>query len=77
MVAHALDKQLTIDQALTNDRRFGKKALNEKTVKNTWKGCLANEDELLTDWHKLKEVLVGIFSWCPPGRNWCGSSHAG
>ena len=74
---HALNKQLTIDRALTNNRRFSKKALNEKTVKNTWKGCLANEDKLLTDWHKLKEVLVGIFSLHPPGCDRRGPSHTG
>ena len=31
-----------------------------------WSGCLNNE-ELPTDWYKLKEVLVGIFSSLPQG----------
>ena len=32
---NAINKRLTIDQHLTNDIRFGKRALNEKLVKNT------------------------------------------
>ena len=61
---HAVNKRLTIDRALTN-----KRALPEKLVKSTWSGCLDNEEELPTDWYRLKEVLVGFFSLCPPRRN--------
>ena len=65
---HAINKRLTIDRTLTNNNKFGKKALNVKTVKGTWKGCLKDEEDLPTDWFKLKGVLVGIASTCPPGH---------
>ena len=66
---HAVNKRLTTDRALTDGKRFGKKALNEKLVKNTWKGCLKNEEDLPSDWYRLKGVLVGISSLRPAGRN--------
>ena len=74
---HALNKRLTIDRALTNDIKFGKRALSEKTVIKTWHGCLDNENELPPDWHKLKGVLVGIFSSRPPGRDRQGLAETG
>ena len=73
----ALNKRLTIDRTLTNDAKFGKRALNEKLVKRTWSGCLNNEDELPPNWHKKKEVLVGILSSRPPGRVRRGPATAG
>lgn len=66
---YALNKRLTIDRTLTNSLRFGKNSIDEKLVKRTWKGCLKDEDNLPTNWYKLKGVLVGISSARPPGRN--------
>ena len=66
---HALNKRLTIDCALTNDRRFGKHSINKRLVKRTWEGCLKNEESLPPNWYQLKGVLVGISSTRPPGRN--------
>ena len=62
---NAINKRLTIDRLLTNDKRFGKRALNKKLVKSTWRGCVKNEENLPTNWHWKKEVLVGI-SWMSP-----------
>jgi len=66
---NAINKRLTIDRALTNNIRFGKNAIKPEVVTNTWIGCLKNEDDLPTDWYKLKGVLVGIASTRPRGRN--------
>lgn len=66
---HALNKHLTVDCALTDSIKFSKRALNEKLVKKMWSSCLNNEEELPSDWFRLKEVLVGIFFPCPPGYN--------
>jgi len=63
----AINKRLTIDRALTNKDKFGKRAINEKLVKATWRSCLDNEEGLPTEWHKLKGVLVGIFVGRPEG----------
>ena len=65
---HAMNKRLTIDRALTDTTKFGKRALNSKTVKNTWKNCLKDEEELPAEWYRLKGVLVGISSTRPPRR---------
>ena len=65
---HAINKRLTIDRALTNSKKFGKQAMNEKLVKKTWRGCLENKHELPDNWHNLRGVLVGISSR-PRGRN--------
>jgi len=66
--SHAINKRLTIDRTLTNIERFGKKAINERLVKNTWKNCLKNEELLHTNWTNLRGVLVGIAVTSPPGR---------
>ena len=73
----ALNKRLTIDRALTNGAKFGKRALSEKLVIKTWRGCLGNEDKLPPDWHRQTEVLVGILSSRPPGRVRRGLAAAG
>ena len=65
---NAINKRLTIDRLLTNNKRFGKRALNEKLVKNTWRGCVKNEEQLPSNWHRKKEVLVGISWTSPPGH---------
>ena len=67
--SHAINKRLTIDRALTNDKRFGRRALQGKLVKATWKRCLKNEEELPDNWVHLKGVLVSISATRPRGRN--------
>ena len=66
---YAINKRLMIDRMLTNRTRFKKKALNEKLVKGTWKGCLNNEEDLPANWPTTKGVLVGISQARPPGRS--------
>lgn len=70
---HAPNLRLTTDRTLTNSTKFGKRALSEKLVKNTWSD---NEDELLPDWYKPKEVLVGIFPRVPMKMK-TSPTHAG
>ena len=65
---HAINKRLTIDRALTDAKRFGKRSLDSKLVKATWRGCLENETDLPDDWYNLRGVLVGILQPRPPGR---------
>jgi len=48
---NVINKRLTIDQHLTNDKRFGKRAIKSKLVKDTWSNCLNNEEGLPNDWH--------------------------
>ena len=63
----AINKRLTNDRYLTDNKRFGKRALKEKLVQRTWTGCLEDEEGLPNNWYNRKEVLVGI-SWAsPPG----------
>ena len=50
--------RMTMDRAMTN-RSFGRKALPNSIVKNTWKGTLENEKALPDKWVWEKEVLVG------------------
>ena len=66
---HALNKRLTIDRALTNDWRFGKRALDKQLIKYTWKGCIENEEDLPNNWVHAMGVLVSISTTCPSGRN--------
>ena len=64
----AINKRLTIDRALTNSTRFGKRALDKKLVKSTWRNCLNREEELPENWTSIMGVLVGISTSRPPGR---------
>jgi len=64
---NAINKRLTTDRHLTNVTRFGKRALNEKLIKRTWKGCLKDEEFLPDNWHRNRGVLVGISKAPPPG----------
>ena len=65
----AINKRLTIDRVLTNNSRFGKRALEKKLVRSTWKRCLNREEELPEDWTSVKGVLVGISLPSPRGRS--------
>jgi ribonuclease HI len=63
--SNTINKRLTIDRFLTDSKRFGKRALNEKLVKATWTYCLKDEDTLPSNWPYIKGVLVGIALRCP------------
>jgi ribonuclease HI len=52
-----MNKRIELDIALTNKRRYKKKALDMTIVKETWRGLIADESEY--DWIKLGGVLVG------------------
>lgn len=58
-----------VDHALTDNARFGKRVLDEKLVKETWKRCSKDEDELPDDWQSAKGVLVGISTPHPQGSD--------
>ncbi|KAJ7652557.1 hypothetical protein B0H17DRAFT_902639, partial [Mycena rosella] len=54
------DNRLVIDCILTNDRKWGRKAINKPLVLKTWRKVLENEDSLPKDWTREVGVLVGI-----------------
>ncbi|PBK66693.1 hypothetical protein ARMSODRAFT_989329 [Armillaria solidipes] len=49
-----------LDCAMANAKRYGKKALEEDTVLQTWHNTLQNEDSLPDNWVREPGVLVGI-----------------
>jgi hypothetical protein len=55
-----MNHRLSIDQMLSSESRFDKKALPIKLVLDTWKGTLADEQTLPNNWIQLSGVLVGI-----------------
>ena len=65
---HVINKRLTVDRALTDITRFGRKVISSQLVKATWKGCPKNEEDLPDNWYLLRGVLVGISRVYPPGR---------
>lgn len=57
----AINDRLAMDCKMTNKKKYGKKAIKEKLVQDTWRGVLKNENYLPHDWTKGRvEVLVGI-----------------
>jgi hypothetical protein len=64
-----INARLNLDCTLTNQHRYGRKALLSKTVQCTWQGTLYHELNLLNDWHNISGVSVGIGAERPPGRN--------
>ena len=66
--SNAINKQLTIDRALTDNVRFGRKALPGKLIRSTWRKCLRNEESLPANWPKYRGVLVGISPPCSLGH---------
>jgi exonuclease III len=64
-----MNYRISMDQALTSEMRFEKKALSRTLVAETWKGTLDNEQSLPADWIRQSGVLVGIRPRRPPGRN--------
>ncbi|KAJ7673161.1 hypothetical protein DFH06DRAFT_1359054 [Mycena polygramma] len=55
-----INNRLGLDCALTNEQKWGKKALNKSIVLETWHGVLKNEGNLPKDWTWETGVLVGI-----------------
>ena len=61
-----INARLTLDRATTN-YKYGKKALKQKTVLETWKNTLKNEKDMPQNWLKTPGVLVGIDPIVHPG----------
>ncbi|KAJ6499692.1 hypothetical protein C8R47DRAFT_1258963, partial [Mycena vitilis] len=55
-----MNNRLGLDCALTNEQKWGKKALNKTIVLETWQKVLKNEENLPKDWTWETGVLVGI-----------------
>ena len=49
----------TLDRATTSNK-YGKKAIKQKVVLDTWKNVLKNEKDLPQNWLKTPGVLVGM-----------------
>jgi len=62
----AINKRLTLDQAMTN-KKYETKAISAKTVLYTWSGTLQNESSLPENWINCSGVLVGIRPSEQPG----------
>ena len=62
----AINKRLTLDQAMTN-KRYETKAISFQTVLCTWSGTLQDELSLPDNWINYSGVLVGIR---PPEQPW-------
>jgi len=62
----AINKRLTLDQAMTN-KRYETKAISFQTVLCTWSGTLQDELSLPDNWINYSGVLVGIK---PPEQPW-------
>jgi hypothetical protein len=67
--SNTINKRLTIDRALTDNVRFGRKALPSKLIRSTWRKCLKNEESLPANWPKYRGVLVGISPPCLLGHD--------
>ncbi|KZV97619.1 hypothetical protein EXIGLDRAFT_607837 [Exidia glandulosa HHB12029] len=55
-----INGRIAIDRRLTNKTRHKRGALGTKTVLNTWRDMLDNEEGLQEDWLRHPGVLVGI-----------------
>ncbi|KAF9459933.1 hypothetical protein BDZ94DRAFT_1267234 [Collybia nuda] len=57
-----INTHLKLDKLQTNHSKFGKKAIKETLVLDTWEGILKDEENLPKDWIWQSSVLVGIES---------------
>src|ERR1700722_2156881 len=64
-----INKRLVERYLATNKRRYGKKAVGEYTIVQTWSGTLHDQKNLPENWVQQAGVLVGMRPLCPPGRN--------
>ncbi|KAJ7704840.1 hypothetical protein B0H17DRAFT_1156904 [Mycena rosella] len=55
-----MNNRLELDRAMTNDYKYGKKAIKKMLVLKMWSKVLKDEDKLPEDWTWETEVLVGI-----------------
>jgi ribonuclease HI len=55
-----VNNRLAIDCAMTNTKKYGRKALISLLVRKTWKKTLQNERALAKDWPSTVGVLVGV-----------------
>uniref|UniRef100_A0A0W0FRJ7 Uncharacterized protein n=1 Tax=Moniliophthora roreri TaxID=221103 RepID=A0A0W0FRJ7_MONRR len=58
---HSINERLNLDRRLT-DPKYERKALNQSTVKETWKGIIEKEGALPENWVTNTGVLVDIVS---------------
>ncbi|KAF9457662.1 hypothetical protein BDZ94DRAFT_1313963 [Collybia nuda] len=66
---HAINQRLKFDCLMTDNLRYGRKALRSSLVKKTWEGTLQNEEDLPDNWYIKSGVLVGRVMRRPQGRN--------
>jgi len=64
-----LNTRLKLDCLMTNNVRYGRKALNPEMVERTWNNVLCDERGLPDNWVSGSGVLVGMRMERPPGRN--------
>jgi ribonuclease HI len=64
-----INKRLLLDQLMTNQSKYGKKALKPRVVAQTWDRVLLNRENLPRDWIRQSGVLVGMRPQRPPGHN--------
>ena len=64
-----INRRLQLERLMTDNIKYGKKALKATLVEKTWWGVLRDQESLQEDWLKKGTgVLVGIGDR-PPGRN--------
>ncbi|KAJ7208430.1 hypothetical protein B0H12DRAFT_1034237, partial [Mycena haematopus] len=64
-----INSRLKLDLLMTNEKKFGERALKLKLVARTWKGVLKDAENLTDVQICQSRVLVGITPLCPAGRN--------
>ena len=64
-----INTRLKMDRLLTDTLEYGKRALREELVLQTWSGVLMNEQELPDNWIRATGVLVGSSPRRLRGRN--------
>ncbi|KAF5373348.1 hypothetical protein D9615_007464 [Tricholomella constricta] len=64
----AINRRLKFDCLMTDNMRYGRKAIRSSLVKQTWEGTLQDEDNLPDNWYTKTGVLVGRGAEYPRGR---------
>ncbi|KAJ7239221.1 hypothetical protein B0H12DRAFT_1025321 [Mycena haematopus] len=64
-----INSRLKMDFLLTDQKKFGTRALKLKAVVNTWKAVLKDVENLTDIQIRQSRVLVGMTPLRPPGRN--------
>jgi hypothetical protein len=55
-----INERLHLDCKLTDEKKFGKKAIGAELVRDTWTGTIEDEDSLPIEWERTGGVLVGM-----------------